>query len=135
MSRSILVTVLLVLSIPCMAAPYAVSTETFANVNWSVSGAAGVAYPADCNVISTSVTGAIASSGTFSIYGGFNCPAINGNFGVVGSGFVNTLGTISLHLIVSASNWNCTLNSTNLNGSCTISAGGVTTGTAILTAQ
>jgi len=137
MFRSILATVFLVLSIPCMAAPTAVSTETYANVNWSVSGASGGGYLTGCNSLSTSITGTLSATGVFSIYGGFFCPASNTNYGVVGSGFLTTLGTIMVRLMIGFSLWNCTLNSTTLSGSCNLVGlgSGVDQGTALLTAR
>jgi len=135
MLRSSLAVLLLSFSLSNNAAPSVVPGEHIAGLVWSVSGASAAGFPPSCTTLSLDVDGAITTSGQFSAYGPFNCPAIDMSYNAFGAGYLTTAGNFALKLSVGQSNWVCTLNSGTFHGSCLIlNAGtGDTLGTAVLT--
>lgn len=122
MFRSLLLAVLLVLPLSSNAALSIQPIELMSGLNWSVSGASSVGYSSSCNVLFLDANGSINGTGKYAGYGAFNCPAINGGYAVSGSGYITTVGTFTMNLYVALAMWQCTINQTTLNGSCTVTA-------------
>lgn len=135
MLRSIFVFLLVVMfQLPSNAAITAQVGSNYTGFNFSVdqTGTQGW-YASDCNVMLLDINGSVGGSGKFAVYGALNCITSNTSYGVTGSGYLTTLGTIALVLDVSGTSWQCNLNTSTLFGSCRLTNSNVSRGTTTIT--
>jgi hypothetical protein len=119
MLRSFLVPCALMFPLSGIAAVQQEPLVALTGLNWAVSGAGAIGYAASCNDLSVDLSGSLATSGRFALYGTLNCTGV-GSYALIGSGYLTTAGTIGLNLNIGLALWTCSLSRTTYSGSCTV---------------
>jgi len=89
---------------------------TYTNLTWGVSNS--ISGFSTCTELRVDATGDLVTSNKIVIYGGLNCPT--GTYGITGSGYLSTSGTVVMNLILGLGNSVLCNNLANLSGTCSV---------------